>query len=366
MSCASPIKKGQLWFQPVKLPQSPLVNMPNYISNPCVETPQQRLERVLVRPCQVGGFPDAAHAPGLSTYQSQPRHALGASEATFAKGGTYARLKTQRLTRGSLPGLRGNITRYTPAARRNLLRSLASINQNKVQLPLFVTLTYPGDWDDYHEPVQWKNQLNTFQKRLTREYPDHFGIWKLEPQLRGAPHFHLAIYGIDNYRGNEHAIHWWFSKAWYEIIGSGQTTHLLAGTQVQLAVSWHGVAGYVGKYFAKTYDQGDLPECWQSPGKLWGKLQWDKAPVEMYNAKIGKEDTAQVRRIMRKFQTRQHQIATGRRLRYRSAGGISLYLNDYDFERFVLTTCTKDVSFQRVNDGGGDGSSRPADIEQRN
>ena len=349
MSCNSPIKKGQQWFQSRNLPLSPLKSMPHYISNTLDESPKQWGVAVRTSGSQMGGFLETAHAPGLSTYQSQPRHALGASQATFAKGGTYARLKTQRLTEPSQPGLRGAITKYTPAARRNLLRSLASINQNKVQLPLFVTLTYPGDWDDYHEPVQWKKQLNTFQKRLTREYPDHFGIWKLEPQLRGAPHFHLAIYGIDNYRGNnndKHAIHMWFSTAWYEIIGSGQVTHLSAGTQVQLAQSWNGVAGYVGKYFAKTYDQGDLPECWQSPGKLWGKLQWDKAPVELYNAKIGKEDTAKIRRVMRKFQTRQYQIATGRKLRHRCAGGISIYCNDYDFERFVLTTCTRQVSFE--------------------
>jgi hypothetical protein len=125
---------------------------------------------------------------------------------------------------------------------------------------LFVTLTYPahypGDWQ------VWKRQLDTMAKRLRRKFPAFAGVWKLEPQKRGAPHFHLLVVGLPFLAKS------WLSEAWYEVVGSGDPKHLAAGTNVQLARSHRGVVSYAAKYTAK---RQALPADWQEGvGRYWG------------------------------------------------------------------------------------------------
>jgi len=125
---------------------------------------------------------------------------------------------------------------------------------------LFVTLTYPraypGDWR------QWKGQLHNWRKRLFTRCPRAAFVWKLEPQARGAPHFHLIIAGVP-FLAKE-----WLSRSWYEVVGSGDPKHLAAGTNVQQVMSAKGVASYAAKYTAKAEE---LPPDWQDGvGRWWG------------------------------------------------------------------------------------------------
>ncbi len=125
---------------------------------------------------------------------------------------------------------------------------------------LFVTLTYPRDWPG--DWSAWKRQLDTWLKRVRRRLPGAAGVWKLEPQVRGAPHFHLLMIGAP-YLGRE-----WLSRTWYEVVGSGDPKHLAAGTNVQLAHSHRGVLAYAAKYTAKAQL---LPATWQGGvGRWWG------------------------------------------------------------------------------------------------
>jgi hypothetical protein len=125
---------------------------------------------------------------------------------------------------------------------------------------LFVTLTYPrawpGDWR------KWKRDLDVMLRRLARRFPAFGAIWKLEPQKRGAPHFHLLVVGIP-FIGKV-----WMSRAWFEVVRSADPKHLAAGTQVQLARSHRGVVSYAAKYAAK---RQQLPPDWQEGvGRWWG------------------------------------------------------------------------------------------------
>lgn len=69
---------------------------------------------------------------------------------------------------------------------------IASILRD-AELPNFVTLTYPAKFPTVSRA---KRDLKVFQQRLIRRFPGSGGIWKLEPQERGAPHYHLLIWGF--------------------------------------------------------------------------------------------------------------------------------------------------------------------------
>jgi len=145
---------------------------------------------------------------------------------------------------------------------------------------LFITLTYPdaypGDWR------QWKAQLDNWLLRLRRRLPLAAGAWKLEPQIRGAPHFHLLVVGAPFIAKD------WLSQSWYEVVGSGDPKHLDAGTQVQLARSHRGVVAYAAKYTAKAQR---LPASWQEGvGRWWGVfnrrglgIEWQQFPLWDYH-----------------------------------------------------------------------------------
>jgi len=166
--------------------------------------------------------------------------------------------------------LRGEIREFSRRSRTRLQQTLCSVPVAHVGRGLlFVTLTYPGqyagDWQT------WKRQLNTMHMRLKREFPAFAAVWKLEPQRRGAPHFHLLVVGLPFLAKD------WLSRAWYEVVDSGDERHLRAGTQVQLARSHRGVVSYAAKYTAK---REALPESWQGGvGRWWGVFERAKLGI---------------------------------------------------------------------------------------
>jgi hypothetical protein len=88
-------------------------------------------------------------------------------------------------------------------------------------------------------------------------------VWKLEPQRRGAPHFHLLLFGLEEGLSKD-----WLSRSWYEVVGSGDERHLRAGTRVEGIRSWRGVMSYAAKYLGKLES---LPKDWLGGvGRWWG------------------------------------------------------------------------------------------------
>ena len=134
---------------------------------------------------------------------------------------------------------------------------------------LFVTLTYPGQYPGQWST--WKRQLDNWLHRLKRRLPKAAGVWKLEPQRRGAPHFHLYVVGCP-FIARE-----WLSNSWYQTVRSGDERHLKAGTQVQLVRSHRGVLSYAAKYTAK---HQELPSDWQDGvGRWWGVFNRDQLGI---------------------------------------------------------------------------------------
>lgn len=183
-------------------------------------------------------------------------------------------------------GIRGEITRFTEESRRRLMTKFATINKEKS--PLFVTLTYPDDFPD--NPRMWKRDLDVLSKRLRRAFPDAGFIWRLEllPRQSGtnegaiAPHYHLLIWGLPysnvaittaNKKERMAHLYEWFSKNWYEVVGSGDIRHFHAGTKVELLLSVRGGFYYVSKYMAKS-----VAESVDGVGRFWGVYSAENIP----------------------------------------------------------------------------------------
>lgn len=88
------------------------------------------------------------------------------------------------------PDNTGNhIFKFSKRSRKRLMNRARRLNKQKLPLPFFITLTYHKNFTD---PVQAKKHLNVFFQRWRRKHEDFAYFWKMEPQKRGAVHFHLA------------------------------------------------------------------------------------------------------------------------------------------------------------------------------
>jgi len=154
-------------------------------------------------------------------------------------------------------GVRGVVKGFSRPSRLRLTRRFGMIRRDVV--PVLITMTYPGEYSD--EAETWKRDLENFFRRVAREYPQASCFWKLEFQKRGAPHFHLLVWGIPpNAQARA-----WVSKVWFEVVGSGDERHLRAGTQIQRVENWRQASSYCAKYLGKT-DEEEHPRV----GRVWG------------------------------------------------------------------------------------------------
>lgn len=143
-------------------------------------------------------------------------------------------------------GIRGKVGLFSRQSKKRLMDLLSTLD--KQEKPLFLTLTYPAEWAN--DSKVWKKDLENFCKRMTRKYSKSSLIWKLEPQKRGAPHYHLMVWGLTYYQ-----LLCFASTAWYEVVGSGDEKHLQAGTRVERIRSWRGVRSYAAKYLGKIIEK---------------------------------------------------------------------------------------------------------------
>jgi hypothetical protein len=145
----------------------------------------------------------------------------------------------------------------------------------------------------------WKNHLERFYKRMVRKFPRSSFIWKLEPQKRGAPHFHLFVWGVGYI-----PLLRWVSLAWYSVVGSGDEKHLYAGTSVEEIRSWRGVTSYASKYLGKLFDSPMMEQLgWSDPGRFWGVKGRENLPVVIAREIIGlsEHDVYDLFRAMRRY-----------------------------------------------------------------
>lgn len=199
---------------------------------------------------------------GLSTYHISPVEMAVIRKVRQSSAIIYNGASLLKVIGGSKrvwdnkPGIRGKAG-FSFASRRRLMRVVAKIPRKL--LPVFITLTYPGEFSK--DPERWKRDLDSFGKSLIRKNQACFCIWKLELQVRGAPHYHLLVWGIKN--GTD--LREWVSNSWFRVVGSGDLRHLVAGTRCEDIRSQRGAFSYISKYSTKK-DNND----YEGIGRAWG------------------------------------------------------------------------------------------------
>lgn len=141
-----------------------------------------------------------------------------------AKGGQLLKVHNQvewKFKDQTGGGERGSISSFSRRSCQTMRERCYSIDLDaaeKLQFKtLFMTLTYSATFPDDKEKI--KRDLDTLTKRIERKFGRCFLIWKLEPQERGAPHFHIVAMVQD--KDNEldaGELRKWLARSWSEIV----------------------------------------------------------------------------------------------------------------------------------------------------
>lgn len=216
----------------------------------------------------------------------------------WRQGASILKVSKAEPTKQTGGGLRGVVKGFSRGSRRRLMSRIASVRR-KAKLPVFVTLTYPKS---FPEPKQSKKHLKEFIRRMKKAFPMAGIIWKLEPQKRGAPHYHLLVWG-----SSEKNLRAWVPTSWFEIAGGGDNLHLLWHEGklknkhcVNAVYSFKGVWAYASKYLGKTFEVAG----WDSKavGRFWAVVNPDNIPFgEVQTLELSRGEAVQVMRYQKRF-----------------------------------------------------------------
>ena len=248
----------------------------------------------------------------------------------YSKGGSWFRIgddtidpyTTEDIEKYKDRKKRKPISHFSYKSRGRLLELVSKLNKSicNPNLVLFITLTAPSvGWMDV-TGEEWKKRLNNFNTQLRQTFGNNnsfCGIWRLEFQKRGSPHFHLITY-------NMFIPHKWVSGKWNKICSVGlsfkeRMKHLQSGTQVAVAREWESVDDYFSKtmsYVCKDEGWKNLPllpngkpdqfriEWMKRFGRHWGyicKSNLDKLTNLTFGVFKTKQQYYKVRRWIRKY-----------------------------------------------------------------
>lgn len=228
---------------------------------------------------------------------------------------------------------RKRITEFSDKSRTNL-KELAYDLGVLYKPDIFITLTYPGEWESVTTPKfkctcgsndgcsdvglcvceslgpsgkVVKKHLINFRKRLIRYFNklnfDISALWFLEFQRRGAPHFHMLIWadGIRSISLPE--FQKWLSEKWADVVDHKdpvqRSNHLRAGTNAEWIKKPH--FGYAVKYASKMY-QKKVPKEFQNVGRFWGLFGCPRPiPLETLTDLTSDDLTAVVDRLRKQL-----------------------------------------------------------------
>jgi hypothetical protein len=159
-------------------------------------------------------------------------------------------LKLSLKTTGQISGggARGSITSFSRRSRKNMLETMARLDEEKLGFVSFVTLTYP---DNCQPPTFEESTDNrkAFLKRLQRRFPEASGIWRREWEDRKSgkhagvfyPHFHLLFFNLPFVHYEE------LNRHWCEVLKYDGYLR----TEIKAVENWRQAFYYVAKYMAK-------------------------------------------------------------------------------------------------------------------
>jgi len=171
------------------------------------------------------------------------------------------------------PSKRGKVFGLSERSRKRMLEQVARLefdqDEGYRQCAVFITLTTLA----INHPKRAKDMLFAFIKRMKRRFPDVCGLWRMEFQKRGAPHFHLILFNLlfwskEEVQGN-----------WGEIVNEERPF-----TRIESIRSAKGVMKYTAKYCGKMDEDSGFNyvpylAAEDSIGRVWGVINRDKLPV---------------------------------------------------------------------------------------
>lgn len=191
------------------------------------------------------------------------------SRLTYYKGASLVDIEGPRHSIQTVPsrgGKRREISGMSLGSRMRIRQKMAKVKCEEMTNALTVCLTYPRNVVLPEEWQVYKNHLRVFNQSVKRHYEGSSGIWVLEFQKSGAPHFHLLIFGLRHLEIED--LRQWMQAKWYEIAHNGDIHQGRAGTTIEWAKSGGGVMGYMAKYMSKSYQQDKAGHT----GRMWGKF----------------------------------------------------------------------------------------------
>lgn len=226
---------------------------------------------------------------------------------------------------GELPDGPGReITEWSRRSRCRMTRRLCELDYTPLlslnRMLAMLTLTYPGEWVIVAPNGQAaKRHVKALRKRYERTWNEPLtGVWKLEFQDRGAPHFHILSAPPNRLAPDGRSFKKWLSETWASIVGhpdpEQRRRHVLAGTGVDYAEGLRArdprrIAVYFSKHgtFASKEYQNTVPEQWQDPGqgpgRFWGYWGLERC---VSDAEVTPQTATAAARVMRRWARAQH------------------------------------------------------------
>lgn len=182
---------------------------------------------------------------------------------------------------------------FSRKSRKRLLNAMNAWRIPSKGKMRFITLTYP---DKYPMNWQvWKQDLERIRRKILAAYPGAMGIWRLELQKRGAPHYHLILWIPRDICPSMKRLRKSITDWWAEIAHSDDQYQGKYATNVRAVHSQLHAYRYVAKYAAKpaerpidddgvicdgddidnqiiTYDDEGKQIITKTMGRLWGKI----------------------------------------------------------------------------------------------
>jgi hypothetical protein len=191
-------------------------------------------------------------SPSSGTIVASPAACLDVQGALF-------KLKVPGGPRGPVPWVRGCVRTFSAASRKRLLELFSRLVSSFPAL--FITLTYPSEFPGVERS---KRDFRAWLKRLCRAYPQAAVVWRFAFQRRGAPHFHLLLFGV---KWLDHEV---IRSWWRDVIGYEGPMRLQV--DVSLVRGRRQAQGYVAKYIGKVDDQLDNASYLPASGRCWGVI----------------------------------------------------------------------------------------------
>jgi len=263
------------------------------------------------------------------------------------RGGSLIHCQRDRVFIPETPTKRGEVRGFSRKSRSRMIATQGKIRWNTEHLPFFMGNTCP---DQVPAPEQVIGAWSKFNRRFERRFPEGALLWRKEIKDResGAcegqwvPHYHSFAYNCPRkFEYQEERGEWvrlrrrndggwrleiyclneqgqkvlgivediaagvtdrlweWWSRNWYEAMGSGQLRHYHAGTSFEQIKTIEGVRYYTSKYMAKVEEAGESAHC---KGRWWGIVARCNIPwAERVVVECTGREAVRIMRVLRRY-----------------------------------------------------------------